>query len=64
MAICKMIPKSGNGATWYCRTSETLKAYATVYSLDGFSTVIRTDDYEAVDATGHKAATAVLKKAN
>ena len=54
MKRCKLIPKSGNGAVWYCRTEEIFKKYATAYSLDGFETRVRMAEYCIEDATHDK----------
>jgi hypothetical protein len=54
MKRCKLIPKSGEGAVWYCRAKEMFKKYATAYSLDGFETKVRMDRYRIEDATFDK----------
>ena len=54
MTSCKLIPKSGKGAVWYCHTKEIFKKYATAYSLDGFETRVRMAEYRIEDATHDK----------
>lgn len=60
MKRCKLINKNGTGAVWYCRVSQIFKKYATAYSLDGFETRVRMDEYHIEDATHNKSVAKML----
>lgn len=61
MKLCALVPKSEEGATWYCRCSEIFKKYATAYSADGFETRVRMDNYYIFDATHNKTVAAMMQ---
>ena len=61
MKRCKLVPKSGTGAVWYCRVDEIFKKFASAYSLEGFHYYARMADYRVEDATHDKMVAAVLR---
>jgi hypothetical protein len=61
MMRCKLTPKSGIGAVWYCRVNEIFKKYASAYSLEGYHYYARMADYNVEDATHNRIVAEVLR---
>ena len=62
MKRCKLVPKSGTGAVWYCRVEDIFKKFACAYSLEGYRHYVRMADYKVEDATHDRIVAEILRQ--